>query len=198
MKGVVLTFNFGSSAEALKFIEVLSKKVGRGAILGEIKGNKVKVFVPFSENYRKTVREIKLIYFELHSGADYRPKRFEISTVLSASNLKVAIPVQALVDALRLEGYEARLEGNHLVTNAKFQHLAELAEKISERYEEAARQRLAAPLRRLVAVVATHMNTSISDAIDLLQKLGFIESKNSELVLRFRPEDIMNKLRDFY
>lgn len=196
MKGVLLTFTFNNSAEALKFIEVLNRKIGRGAVLGEVKGNKVKVFIPFSENYRKTVREVKLLYFELHSSMDFRPKRFEISTVLSASNLKVAIPVQALIDILKLEGYEARLEGSYLVTNARFQHVTELAERISEHYEEAVKQGLAAPLRRIVAVVATYMDTQVSDAINLLLKAGFIDRKDGEFVLRSKPEDIIDKIAE--
>lgn len=194
-KGITLTFNFSNSDEALKFVEVLYKKLGKRSIIGEVKGSKVKVFIPFTEDYRKIVREVKLLYSEVHTKLSYKPYRFEVTTILSASNLRVAIPVQALIDALKLKGYEARLEGGYLVTNARFQYITELAEKISEFYEETIRRKITSPLRRLVTAIAAAAEISVDEVLDLLLRSEFIEYRNNEVVLKSNPENVLEKLK---
>jgi len=196
LKGVTLTFTFTSSAEALKFIEILSKRLGKGSFLGEVKGNKVKVFIPFREDYRRLVEEVKHLYAEVHAGVSRRLKSFEITTVLSASNLRVAIPMQALLEALQLEGYRAELTGSRIVTNASFQHVVELAERVSEAYSEAVELRLPSPLRRIVAAAAACAGFSVEETLKLLVSHGLVAHKEGGYLLLLKPEEAIRKLRE--
>mgnify|MGYP001772750263 CR=1 FL=1 len=196
LKGVTLTFTFASSAEAVKFIELLNKKLGKGCFLGEIKGNKVKVFIPLGKDHRRLVQEVKHLYAEVHSSSAYRPRSFEVTTVFSASNLKVAIPVQALLEALRVEGYKAELRGSRIVTDASFQHLTELAERLSEAYSEAVRLKLTSPLRRIAAVAAVCSSSSVDQALKLLMDQGLVTRSKDGYLLAMTPDAVVEKLKD--
>ncbi len=175
LRGVTLTFSFASPGEAVRFLEVITKVLGGKVILGEVKGDKVKVFIPYSEDYRETVRKIKLLYMEVRNSSRVGLRRYDLATVLSVANLEVAIPVQALIDALRLSGRKASVEGSVLVTDAGFNEVVRLAERVSLRYSEAVRAGLPAPLRRLAAAAAACANLSVQEVLDVLEQKGLIK-----------------------
>lgn len=159
----------------MKFLEVITKMLGGRAILGEVKGDKVKVFIPHSEDYQEVVRKVKLLYMEMRSSSKIGLRRYDSTTILSVASLEIAIPLQALVDALRLSGHKASLEGTAIVTNASFHEVVRLAEKLSHCYSEAVKVGLPAPIRRLIAAAAACANLSVQDILDALEQRGLIK-----------------------
>lgn|GEM_PF-2033770 len=172
---MTLTLSFTSSEEAVRFLEALTKVLRGKVILGEVKVDKVKIFIPYSEDYQETVRKVKLLYMEVRGSSRVGLRRYDPVTILSVANLEIAIPLQALVDALRLSGRKASMEGATIVTDASFNEIVRLAEKLSLHYSEAVRTGLPAPLRRFVAAAAACSNLSVQKILDILEQKGLIK-----------------------
>ena len=66
MRGITLTLNFDSSEEAISFLKLITSRIKNTGLYGEIKGKKLKIFVPESTKTDEVVSEIKTLYKELH------------------------------------------------------------------------------------------------------------------------------------
>lgn len=127
------------------------------------------------------MRKVKLLYIEVHSSSKIGLRRYDAATVLSAANLEVAIPMQALIDALRFSGRRASMEGAFILSDAGFNDIVRLAEQLSRRYSEAVRAGLPTPLRRLIAAAAACTNMSVQEILDVLERKGLIKRDNGVL-----------------
>lgn len=196
MRGVTLTFTFNDSGEAVSFLSMLKKELGDARLYGEIKGKKLKVFIPEGERTDDIVRRVKTLYREIHEKTlTVRPRKLGVSTILSMANLEVAIPVPALVDVLNMVGKKAVLRGEYLETNASLKEAVEFAKKLSRAYKSLLHEPLTATARRLAAVASVVLGLEPDKAVDLLVSKGILKQVEGNVSLSEEYTKSLSRLR---
>lgn len=202
MRGVkkrVLSVKFASPGEAAEFLEHVSKLLGN--LAAEVKGCSIKLIVmaPPEEldreyaKVREALRRWRLSRQLPRRGA----YRHHIGMVLSSANLKVSIPVAALVELLRLKGFKAELRGSYVVSSAAFEQVVEEATRFSEKYAETLRLLATPTLKRLAAILAAALGCSVEEALERMRALGLmkVDDEYGRLVPTTNYEEALKRIR---
>ncbi|MEM3969289.1 MAG: hypothetical protein QXH01_07375, partial [Thermofilum sp.] len=64
MRGITLTLNFDTPEEAISFLKLITSRIKYSGLYGEIKGKKLKLFIPESQRTEEVVNEVKTLYRE--------------------------------------------------------------------------------------------------------------------------------------
>ncbi|MGB9708689.1 MAG: DUF2067 family protein [Infirmifilum sp.] len=189
MRGTTFTLVFSSPEEALEFLKMLEKILPGKSFLGELKTNKVKVFVPESENSEQVIRKIRELYNQKRRPYAYGlVKDYDISTVFSLSRLEQPIPLSLLITTLRIQGYKAEAVRDKLRTNAPLDHLTKMVEKLSKLYGELLEIKATAQARRLIALYSLTKNLPTEEAIRQLSEQGFLTEDRGRISLKLNYE----------
>ncbi len=113
-------------------------------------------------------------------------KRGEVSIEAIVREIRRTFPPQALVEALRLRGYNADLlEGNVLRTNAPLDVVLELASRIAEILDEVKFDVKGTAAKRVVAAVAAAFDVSPFEVIEIGRRADvFEEGEDGKIVLK--------------
>lgn len=172
----VVSLKFASASEAAEFLQHALSRIEN--LAAEQSGSTLKLILlappgKAEKDYRKLVSLLK----EWRTSR-LAPRRgffrHSVGLLLASANLKVGIPVSAIVDTLRLMGYKARVEKGYMVTSAPFDRAVQVAEAFSAKYAEALETPAAPLARRLAAVVATALNLTLERAFDKLQRSNLV------------------------
>lgn len=170
----IITLNFKSPGEAAEFLEHVRPFIGSGA--AEVKGRLLKLALvgepeELRESYAKvmeTVRQWKLSRRLPKQGLF----RHSLGLILPSTKMAIGIPLTAIADTLALKGYQARLEGGYVVTDADYSEVCKIAEVLSEKYLEALSLRATPSLKRLAAILAAVTGAEVKEALERLKALG--------------------------
>lgn len=193
-----VTFVFNSSKEALAFLDSIGRVVGLKNIVGELKGNKVKIYIKArGENREKILREVKALYVQSKPPiATYRKRKYKVSTLLKLASLKISIPVSALIDLLRLRDCKAELVGDQIETSCDIEFVREEAERLSEKYSEVVFLNATASLKRLLAVVSAYLDADPREILEKLLEEGLIVTNRNRYALRDNYQLSLRKTLD--
>ncbi|QOJ78163.1 DUF2067 family protein [Infirmifilum lucidum] len=185
MKGRVLTLVFSSPEEAVHFLKTLEKLLPGKSFLGELKANKVKIFIPESENSEKTMHKIKQLYNQQRQPYSYGVmKNYDISSIFSMAKLEVPVPVTLLVEALKIQGRKAIIKGDILYTDATLNEIIKVVERLSVIYKEVLSLETTAQARRLISLYSFVNNKPVDSAVEELSKLGILTESSGKLTLK--------------
>ena len=180
-----LTFVFQTPNEAIEFLIRVRKTPSLKGIAGEVKGNKVKIYVMGKgANREKLIKEIKMLYKQTKEPkASYFTRRYSLSLILRLAPIKISIPVKALVDLLRLEGCKVKQEGDLLESNCSLNFIQEKAKILSEKYYDVVYFNAPASFKRLVAVLAAFYEENVEKIIAELLEKGLIKKEDGRYSL---------------
>lgn len=200
MKKKVFAFRFSSPEEAAEFLDYVSRLIGN--LAAEVRGSSVKIVVmaPPGEAESDFAR-IREVLRQWRMSRHFPRKglyRHSLQMILSAASLKVSIPIAALVDSLKLSGFKARLDKVYLVTDARFDEVVEVASNFSAKYLEALRLPATPILKRLLAVLATVLDTSIDESLKKLLELGLarLDEESGRFLLTVNYTSALERLKD--
>jgi hypothetical protein len=197
MRGITLTLNFDTPEEAISFLKLITSRIKYSGLYGEIKGKKLKLFIPESQRTEEVVNEVKTLYRELHGAKNaFQKKRFKIQTVLSLAKLETAIPVPVLVDIIKLQGKHARLAGETIETSLELNELVKLAEQVSSTYHSAIHMPLTSSARRLLVVASLTLGKNPEETVSLLLSRNLLREEDGTLSLSMDYERSLEKLRE--
>ena len=195
----VVTLRFATPGEATEFLHHVVSRVSN--VAAEQSGSLLKIILlapsgGSEDDYRKLLALLRQWRLSRQS-----PRRgvykHDVSLLLSSANLKVGIPLAAVVDTLSLMGFQARMEGPYLVTNATFERVVKAAEEFSRKYAEALE--VAAPplVRRLIAVTSTAFGQPVDEALEKLVGMGVIklDEATKKYVLAVSYNEALNEVR---
>ncbi len=113
-------------------------------------------------------------------------KKGEVSIDAIVKEVRRTFPPQALVEALKLRGYEAELlEGNILRTNAPLSVVLELASRIAEVIDEVKFDVKGTAAKRVVAAVAAAFDIPPFEVLEVGKKADvFQEDEDGKLALK--------------
>ncbi|MEZ0345080.1 MAG: DUF2067 family protein [Infirmifilum sp.] len=189
MRGRTLTLVFSSAEEALNFLKKLERFLPGKSFLGELKVNKVKIFIPESDNAEQVLGKIRELYNQQKQLHTYNaPRDYDIPTLFSLSKLEVPIPLAVVVDSLRVQGFKAEVFGEKLRTNAPLNVITKNIESISIIYRELLEFKMTAQARRLIALFSHVNNIPSEDAIKQLSTLGLIVDRGGVISLKVNYE----------
>jgi len=200
LKKKVFAFRFSSPEEAAEFLDYVSRLIGN--LAAEVRGSSVKIVVmaPPGEAESDFAR-IREVLRQWRMSRHFPRKglyRHSLQMILSAASLKVSIPIAALVDSLKLSGFKARLDKVYLVTDARFDKVVEVASNFSAKYLEALRLPATPILKRLLAVLATVLDTSIDESLKKLLELGLarLDEESGRFLLTVNYTSALERLKD--
>uniref|UniRef100_A0A7C1CDQ4 DUF2067 domain-containing protein n=1 Tax=Thermofilum adornatum TaxID=1365176 RepID=A0A7C1CDQ4_9CREN len=197
MRGITLTLNFDTPEEAISFLKLITSRIKYSGLYGEIKGKKLKLFIPENQRTEEVVNEVKTLYRELHGAKNaFQKKRFKIQTVLSLAKLETAIPVPVLVDIIKLQGKHARLAGETIETSLELNELVRLAEQVSSAYHSAIHMTLTSSARRLLVVASLTLGKNPEETVSLLLSRNLLREEDGTLSLSMDYERSIEKLRE--
>lgn len=195
MKGLTFTLVFSSAEEAVEFLKMLEKSLPGKSFLGELKTNKVKIFVPESEDSERLVHRIRELYNQMRSPhAQGLVRDYDIATLFSMSRLEIPISVSILVDALKIKGFKVEVVKDKLRTNAPPSDLTKTVESLSRIYRELVDLRMTAQSRRLVALYSYIENLAPSESIRRLSELGILTEESGRISLKVNYEAAIKTL----
>jgi hypothetical protein len=197
MRGVTLTLNFDSSAEAVSYLNMLSSKIKYPGLYGEVKGRKLKLFIPESERTEQVINEVKTLYREMRSSKNaFSRRRFKVQTILTLAKLKTAIPIPALIDVVNLQGRYAKLVGDSIETSLDLNELVKLAEQLSSVYRSTLYMPLTPSARRLLTVASAASGKPPEDMLELLVSAMLLKREGEGLTLAVEYTKSLERLRE--
>ncbi len=185
MKGRVLTLVFPSPEEAVHFLKTLEKLLPGKSFFGELKANKVKIFIPESEDFEKTIHKIKQLYNQQRQPYSYGvTKNYDLSSVFSMAKLEVPVPATLLVETLKIKGHKATIKGDVLYTDATLNEIIKIIEELSVVYKEVLNLETTAQARRLISLYSLINNKPVDSAVEELFKLGVLTESSGKITLK--------------
>ncbi len=105
----------------------------------------------------------------------YRPY-VEIKVSEFPKRAQVSVPIDALVETLKLMGYQVSLDNNVLRVDADFDEVVEVAKKLKSVYDtsDVVRFRLPHTAKKAVAVVSTALSVDPEEVVRVLLDLGYL------------------------
>ncbi len=172
-----LVFKVSSTEELEKLVEVISESVTvKGVeVYLETKTNTVCVYIYGPKDLAKQAEAQILQAVKAYRGQtrkDYRGLyHYDILQVLDKLNLKVAIPLDLLVEVLKLKGYRAELRKGILYTDASLDELGKVAKRIADAYYALRYSELTTQAKKAVALAAALLDVDESRVEELANNL---------------------------
>lgn len=194
-----IVFSFSSPREAIEFMEHVQKVMKPRRIDATLRGSKVKITLHASpEDISDVVAYLKRVVREWRR-ARVRVRgnyRYSIPFLLRSVTLDVSIPVNAVVDILRLRGFSAEMDGLMLVTNASLDAVKRFIHLFSAKYKDALGLSATPLLKRLLAVVSAAKEVDLSDAFSLLVDKGIAryDPGQDKYILAAKYEDAIKMI----
>ncbi|PLJ77750.1 MAG: hypothetical protein B7L53_05235 [Thermofilum sp. NZ13] len=195
VRGRTLTLVFSTPEEAVQFLKTLERLLPGRSFLGELKVNKVKIFVPESDEAEKTIHKIKQLYNQQRHTYSYGVvKSYDLSSVLTLARLEAPIPATLIVEALKIQGFKAALSGDILKTDATLDGIIKTVERLSAIYKETLTLTATAQTRRLISLYAFAKGLRVEDAVDDLYKLGLLTETSGKVTLKVNYSSALSAL----
>ncbi|RLE55091.1 MAG: hypothetical protein DRJ40_09030 [Thermoprotei archaeon] len=177
-----LVIKVSSTAEQEMLLEEITARVKSTTIRIQSRLNTIEIYIYGTKDMiRAAESEIREIvkYVRGMLTRDFRGLyTYPISHVLSRAGLRVAIPVDLLIQVLEVKGYRAKIEGGSIRTDATVDVVQDLARKISEVYYNLSTSNLAPTAKKLVAYYILAKNYSVEEvdrAVKELSELGLLK-----------------------
>ncbi|ABU81758.1 DUF2067 domain-containing protein [Ignicoccus hospitalis] len=157
-----------------ELLHKISEEVSARWIKGEVDGNKLLIeALGFPYELKELRYEIEELKKEIES-AMLPYTRVSVDELPKLT--KAAVPIDALVEALKLLGYSAKVEGRTLVSDAPFEEVAALARKMKEIIDsEIVRFRLPHSMKKAVAVLSTVYGVNPEEVVNVMLREGLLE-----------------------
>lgn len=195
MRGITFTLVFSSAEEAVEFLKMLENTLPGKSFLGELKTNKVKIFVPESKDSELVAHRIRELYNQMKSPhAQGLIRDYDLAVLFSMSRLEVPVPVSLLVDALKIKGYKVEVFRDKLRTNAPLNVITKTIENLSKIYHELADIKMTSQSRRLIALYSHTENLAPEESIKRLSELGILTEESGRISLKVNYEMALNTL----
>jgi len=108
---------------------------------------------------------------------------------------KVTVPFDALVEALKLLGYSAKVEGGVLESDAPFEEVVELAKRIREAMShDVVRFRLPHSAKKAVAVLSALYGVDPEEVVRIMEDRGYLELGDFKYELKEDWKKIIKEL----
>lgn len=152
-------------SSALK-ASVARVRVRDGRVFIEVTGTKAQIRESWAEA-KAVVEELWELYRLMRGG--------EGSVRVIVREVGRTFPPDALVEALRLRGYAASIEGDMLRTNAPYEVLIETARRIVEALDAVRFSAQGAGLRKTVAIVSAALGVGVEEVLERAVGEGLVE-----------------------
>ncbi|MFB6470704.1 MAG: DUF2067 family protein [Vulcanisaeta sp. AZ3] len=200
-----LVFVFNDFDEALTFMEMLTKRIKSRLLFIKYdvgRGVKVRVAVQ-GEPYEVELysSEIRRIYDDIKAmRGRFNVKVYDMSILLNKARLKAAMPIDLIIDILRLMNINVELEGSKIKISGSVElnDVVSIIEDVSKLYGEMFDMDISAQAKRIVAIYSYIVRKTIKDSIDDLVKHGILRRYGTTelLVLSMKYEDALSKLKE--
>jgi len=202
----VLTVAFNSVEEAVRFLDLVSRKIKVFQLYARTRGSRVveltlvgdpaEVTVAIAE-IKKIAKTIKEMYRKERGLATY-----DVRVILDYAKIEAAIPLDVAFKTLELLGYRVeQLKSGKIRTNAEFSKVVEVVEQVSKIYKEMMEMDVTPQAKRIVAMWCVVLDRTPEEAIEELEALGilkrYITTERSLVVLAYNYEEAFKKVKDF-
>lgn len=195
MRGRTFTLVFSSADEATEFLKTIEKMLPGRSFLGELKTNKVKIFIPESEDMEETITKIRQLYNQRHRRLPGRaPKKYSVASLFSLANIETPVPASLVVDVLRIKGHRATLEEDFFVTTAELNEILDIIKGLSSVYKILLEFRLTPQARRLTAIFSYVGSKPPEAAIKELSEAGLLTETGGRITLKVNYEAALKTL----
>ncbi len=157
-----------------RFLERLESALHTETVVAELEGDKLKLYLYGSRlAAERTVLNVRKLIKEYSTPRRGRSRAFSLR--LLAREAKTAIPGDVLVEALKLLGYDARLEGDSIETNAPEDAVYGLAAAIGGSFWDMRLLDATRTAKKLLAgIMALIPRLSLGDAVREAEELGVL------------------------
>ncbi len=201
-----LKFTFGSNEEVVRFLDLASKKVKVFQMYARTRsGTNVEVILvgdPCEVNLaiselRKLAKTIRDMYRRERGLATY-----DQHMILESARLEAAIPLDVVYKTLELLGHRVeQLRDGRIRTDASFDEVVQLTEKVSKLYKEMMEMDITPQAKRIVAMYCIVFDRTIEEALAELEELGllkrYVSPERQLMVLATTYEDAFRRLKEF-
>ena len=201
-----LKFTFGSNEEVVRFLDLASKKVKVFQMYARTRtgtnveiilvGDPCEVNLAISE-LRKLAKTIRDMYRRERGLATY-----DQHMILESARLEAAIPLDVVYRTLELLGHRVeQLKDGRIRTDASFDEVVQLTEKVSKLYKEMMEMDITPQAKRIVAMYCIVFDRTIEEALAELEELGllkrYVSPERQLMVLATTYEDAFRRLKEF-
>ena len=201
MKAKYLVFSFRNSNEAIRFVEYIQRRLHGENVNIAVKGNKVKVILFRGQQDLDILASIvKKEYKDWILSTRKNVNglyRHSIARLLRSAVLETSIPINSIVDILKLKGFEARIREEYIETTADFDQVLKITELFSKNYKRVLELTGYTPMaRRVVAIAMTVCEMDVTLLTEKLIKNGiiFLDSNSGRKSLKMSYKEAISKI----
>ncbi|MEZ0319278.1 MAG: DUF2067 family protein [Pyrobaculum sp.] len=186
-----LSFKFHSREEVERFLTFLQRHLKTNYLVDT---KLFHVYVQL-EGGDKELKDAVALVKRLAGLARGGKARRQIPLLVLFKDAELARPVppEVVADALTLVGYPSLVRGGVLETDANYEEVLSVVERLSRLYEEAERLPLTPQAKRIVVAYAFCAKKPLDASVEDLAKAGLL-NKGSVLSLRLPPEEARRRL----
>ncbi len=208
----VITVAFNSSEEALRFLDLVTRKIKTFQLYARTRAGRVveltlvgdpaEIAVALSE-IKKIAKTIKEMYRKERGLATY-----DVRIILDYAKIEAAIPLDVAFKVLELLGHKVELlRGGKIRTDAELSEILEVIEQVSRIYREMMDMDITPQAKRIIAMWCTVFDENPDEAVIELETLGILrryvtEDRNLVVLARSYDEayrevkELVRKIRD--
>ena len=183
---VALSFKFRTKEEVERFLAFIERHITTTYIVDT---RLTHVYVQLEGNEKELVDAVALVKRLAGLAREGRSVvQIPLLVLFRDAELVRPVPPDALADALMFKGFFAKVRGDVLETELKYEEVLKVAAALSKMYEEAEKYPLTPQAKRVVVAYAYAKGISIETAVEELVKAGIL-NKGAVLSLRRSPEE---------
>ncbi len=176
-KRIVLSFS--SRDEVIRFLELMTRRVRASQIVARTKPNNQVELVLQGDpeeisvmiyDLRRLANAIRAMSRRVHELTSY-----DISVLLDLAKLEASIPIDAVLEALRLSGFRVEERSGRIVTNADLNEVLSVMERMSALYKKMMDLPLTPQVKRIVAICAVASGRDLEETIEMLLNANVIQ-----------------------
>jgi len=203
MRTKYLLFSFQDSNEAIRFVEYIQSRLHGENLNAVIKGSKVKIIlIGGKQDLEMLVPLVKKEYRNWILSTRRRVDGFyrhSIARLLRSVTLEASIPINSIIDILKLKGFEAEIRGEYIETTADFDKILKITEIFSRNYKKVLEVSGYTPMaRRVMAIAMTVCDEDVTLLTEKLIKLGviFFDSNSGRKSLKMSYKEAIDKIAE--
>jgi len=168
-----VTVKFNSREELEEFLAKLSKGLDLRRISLDVRGLKAVVGVSGDDVEELKHKVLALANF-VKSKRGGRTRGIPLDLLAEELELRAPFPFDLAQYVLNLLGYEAKVRGRRVLTNADVELVKRVLNELSQAYEKMEGLNLTAPAKRLVAIYSVVKGRGVDESVEDLKGLGLL------------------------
>ncbi len=179
-----------------RFLDRLSKAITASSAVYKIHGGSIRIVLHGTDTQlRETIRRVKQLIEEYSEGRRGRLRRYQWRRIYSDAG--GAVPLDAVAQALRMEGYQANTVEGGIETDAPYEEVASVAQQVWNTVSALAGTGASRSVKKAIAAVVA---AGGGDPLELLEeaiRLGLARDEDGHVIpsgdWRWISETLLNR-----